>query len=222
MRIPFVSMFITSPFDGLQEHAEKLKECAWAFQEAMECHMSDQCHTFDQHKQQVDEIEREADAIKRRIRGHLPKGTMLQMDKFELFRYLKEQDSVLDAMKDSLSWISYRETHRIPDELRKDFAKLVDSSVDPVETLCVMLDEARKYFISFSEKQRQVVKEIITSLRQKEHEADKVEKSLKRKIFSMDKDPVTIFHTVMLAEKLGGIADHVEHAGDMMRAMVAR
>jgi uncharacterized protein Yka (UPF0111/DUF47 family) len=36
MRIPFLSMFITSPFEGLQEHAEKVKECAWVFQQAID------------------------------------------------------------------------------------------------------------------------------------------------------------------------------------------
>jgi len=41
MRIPFLSLFITSPFAGLQEHAEKVRECAWAFQQAIECHASE-------------------------------------------------------------------------------------------------------------------------------------------------------------------------------------
>ena len=222
MRIPFLDLFITSPLDGLQEHAVKLKECSWAFQQAMECYMSDKCSTFDNHKATVDVIEREADAIKRRIRGHLPKGTLMPMDKFQLFRYLKEQDSVLDSMKDALGWISYRESPGIPEELKKDFADLVDSAIDPVETIGDMLAEARKYFSSFSEKQRNVVKEIVRSLRQKEHDSDQVEHRLKQKIFTVVTDPVTIFHTVMLAEKIGGIADHVENAGDMMRAMVAR
>ena len=36
MRIPILSMFVTSPFKGLQEHAEKVKECAWVFQQAIE------------------------------------------------------------------------------------------------------------------------------------------------------------------------------------------
>ena len=49
-----------------------------------------------------------------------------------------------------------------------------------------------------------------------------MEHRLKHKIFTVDTDPVTIFHAVMLAEKIGSIADHVENAGDMMRAMVAR
>ncbi len=30
------SMFMASPFDGLQNHAEKVKECAWVFQQAIE------------------------------------------------------------------------------------------------------------------------------------------------------------------------------------------
>jgi hypothetical protein len=222
MRIPFVSLFITSPFADLQEHAEKLRECAWAFQQAMECHMSDQCSTFENHKDKVDEIEREADAIKRRIRGHLPKGTLLAVDKFQLFRYLREQDSVLDSMKGALSWLSYRESPGIPPELKKDFAQLVDSAIDPIESLYDMLVEARKYFNTFSERQRVVVKEIISKLRQKEHDSDQVEHALKQRIFNIDSDPVTIFHALMLAEKIGDIADHVENAGDMMRAMVAR
>ena len=222
MRIPFMKLFINSPFDDLQEHGEKLKECAHAFQQAMECHMSDQCTTFETHKKKVDEIEREADAIKRRIRGHLPKGTMLAVDKFQLFRYLREQDSVLDSMKDALNWLSYRPSPGIPPELKKDFAKLINSAIDPIDTMNEMLTEARKYFTSFSEKQRIVVKDIISTLRRKEHDSDQVEHALKQKIFTVETDPVTVFHALMLAEKIGDIADHAENAGDMMRAMVAR
>jgi hypothetical protein len=48
MRIPFISLFTTSPFDGLQEHAEKVKECAWVFQRAIECIIEDRCEDFEQ------------------------------------------------------------------------------------------------------------------------------------------------------------------------------
>ena len=51
MRIPFLSLFVTSPFEGLLEHAEKVKECAWAFQQAMECHVSDRCRQFEELRQ---------------------------------------------------------------------------------------------------------------------------------------------------------------------------
>ena len=57
MRIPFLSMFMKSPFEGLQEHAEKVKECAWTFQQAMECHVADRCKRFEELRE-----EKEADA----------------------------------------------------------------------------------------------------------------------------------------------------------------
>lgn len=222
MRLPFVKLFKTSPFDGIEEHMEKIKECSWAFQQALECHITDQCQTFDELRAEVDKLESEADAIKRRIRGHLPKGTLMNVDKFQLFRYLREQDSILDAVEDALDWISFRSEPGIPEELHKDFALLVDAVLDPLEELSRMVTEARKYFKTYSETTRKTVKEIIHAIHQGEHDADKAEDAIKEKVMNMKIDPVTVFHMVRLAETIGSIADHAENAGDMMRAMVAR
>ena len=222
MRLPFLSMFMTSPFEGLQQHAEKVKECAWAFQQAMECYVSRQCQTFEELRQEVIVLEQEADSIKRRIRGHLPIGTLMPVSKFQLFRYLREQDGVLDAVEDALDWISYRPEPAIQPELGKDLILLVDAVIDPIEELSKMVIEARQYFRSYNEKQRTKVKEIIRTLRQQEHEADIVEDRIKRKAFHLSVDPITVFHMVRLAEIVGSVADHAENAGDMMRAMLAK
>ncbi|MEJ2165499.1 MAG: TIGR00153 family protein [Desulfobacterales bacterium] len=221
MRIPFLSMFVTSPFEGLQEHAEKVHECALVFQEAMECYISEECERFEDFRQDIHRIEGEADAVKRRIRGHLPKGTLLQYDKFELFRYLGEQDKVLDAMEESLDWISIRRELGIPQSLAADIKVFVDAVTNAVEELSKMTAEAQKYFRSYSNDQRAIVKNMIHSLRRKEHHADKLEDGLKKKIFDSISDPVTVFHLVKMAEIIGAIADHAENAGDMMRAMIA-
>jgi len=215
-------MFITSPFDSLQEHAEKVKECSWAFQQAMECYVSNRCETFEDHRQEVSRFENEADAIKRRIRGHLPKGVMMPVEKFQLFRYLREQDNVLDSVKEAINWLSFRQEEGIPEYVEKDFFLLVDAVIEPIEELTVMISEARIYFKNFSEKQRRKVKGIITNLRKLEHEADKREYALIKKIFKHEKDPVSLFHMVKLVEIIGNIADHAENTADMMRAMLAK
>ena len=222
MRIPFISMFITSPFEGLQEHAEKVKECAWVFQKAIECIITDRCEDFENLREDIRKLEQEADAIKRRIRGHLPKGTLLAVDKFELFRYLGEQDKVLDSVEDALDWLSFRSSAGIPEALEKDFMLLVEAVMDPIEELSKMVAEARKYFSNFSENQRRVVKNMIRTLRAHEHEADRLEDAAKEKIFNTIDDAVAVYHLVRLAEIIGSISDHAENAGDMMRAMVAR
>jgi predicted phosphate transport protein (TIGR00153 family) len=222
MRIPFISLFMTSPFDGLQEHAEKVKECAWAFQQAIECHITEQCETFEEFRLEVDKLESEADSIKRRIRGHLPKGTLMPVDKFQLFRYLREQDKVLDAVEEALDWLSYRSEPGIPEALEKDFFLLVDAVMDPVEEMCRLVLEARKYFRSYSEKQRKIVKDIVHTMRRQEHDADKVEDRIKEKLLNMQIEAITAFHMIRLAEVIGSVADHAENAGDMVRAMMAR
>jgi len=222
MRIPFFSIFIISPFDALQEHAEKVKECAWAFQQAMECYASSRCEVFEDYRQEVIRIEHEADAIKRRIRGHLPKGVMMPVEKFKMFQYLREQDRVLDSVQEALNWLSHRTDHGIPEVLERDFFLLVDAAIEPTEELSRMVGEARTYFKNFSEKQRKKVKGIISNIRQMEHDADQREYALTRKIFHHETDPVTVFHLVRLAEIIGNIAHHAENSGDMMRAMVAR
>ncbi len=222
MRIPFISMFTTSPFDGLQEHAEKVRDCAWVFQKAIECIIEERCEDFEHFRKDIDKLESEADAIKRRIRGHLPKGTLLAVDKFQLFRYLREQDKVIDAVEEGLDWLSFRAAAGIPEVLEKDFMILVEAVTDPIEELSKMVAEARKYFSNFSEDQRVVVKDMIRTLRQHEHEADKLEDAVKDKIFNSIEDPVAVFHLIRLTEIIGSIADHAENAGDMMRAMVAK
>ena len=221
MRIPFFSM--TSPFEGLLKHAEKVKECGWAFQQAVECHAAEQCKEFDQYRQDVSKLENEADAIKRGIRGHLPTGTRMPVHPFQLFMYLKEQDNVLDSVEDALDWLSYRSTAGIKKkEIKEAFFFFFYAVIEPAEELSRMVAEAKKYFDSYSEKQRNTVKDIIHNLRKREHEADMLEDELKQKIFSLETDPVAIYHLVKLAEIIGSVADHAENAGDMMRAMIAR
>jgi predicted phosphate transport protein (TIGR00153 family) len=213
---------MTSPFEGLQEHVDMLKECAGVFQQAMECAMAERYKPFEEFREQVDQLENDADKIKRRIRGHLPIGTIMPVDKFSLFRYLREQDSIFDAMEEALDWISYRRDPGIPAELEKDFIILVDAVIDPIEEMSRMIAEAREYFKNYSEKKRALVKGIIRTLHELEHKADRLEDKIKKKVLNMKIDPVTIFHMVRLAETIGSIADHAENAGDMMRAMVAK
>jgi predicted phosphate transport protein (TIGR00153 family) len=213
---------MTSPFDGLEEHAGKVKNCALAFKKAIECHLKDDNEQYAELQTEVERLESEADAVKRRIRGHLPKGTLMSVDKFQLFRYLREQDAVLDAVEDILEWISFREEPGIPKELSKDFLEFVEAVINPIDELSEMVCEARKYFQTYSDKQREKVKKIITNLRDQEQKADKHERKIIRKIFNIDMDPITVMHMIRLAEYIGSIADHAENAGDMMRAMIAK
>jgi len=210
------------PFKGFKEHADKVKECAWAFQQAIECNFAGNCDKFEEYLGEVDRLESEADEIKIKIRATISKKAKMTLDKFQLFVYIQEQDKVLDCVEDCLNWVSYRPDSILPEELKKILFNLVDSVVTPIEELSLMVTEAKKYFDTYSEAQRKIVKEIIRNLHKWEHEADKIEDELKLYIFKNETDPIEVFHLVELAQRIGAIADHAENTGDMMRAMLER
>jgi hypothetical protein len=222
MKIPFFSPFVELPFNGFQEHAEKIKECAWAFQQAMECYFDGRCDRFEEYLGEVDRLESEADEIKIKIRATISRKAKMTLDKFQLFVYIQEQDKVLDCVEDCLNWVSYRPEGVLPEVLKKDFFTLVDSVIAPIEELSVMVVEARKYFDAYSMRQREVVKDIIRNLHRCEHESDRLEAVVKFNIFHFETDPIAVFHLVELADRIGSIADHAENTGDMMRAMIER
>jgi predicted phosphate transport protein (TIGR00153 family) len=222
MRFPLFAKHTESPFDALLEHAEKIKECVWAFQQAMECYISEKCMLFEEYKAEVHKLENKADDIKRRIRQDFSSEDKLPISLFQLFMYLKEQDHVLDSVDKSVRWLSYRITPDLPPELEKDFYLLVDSVIEPIEDLSRMVAEAKTYFETYSHKQRKLVKDVIRHIRKREHESDLIEGAMKKKVISIVSDPVAVYHLITLVEYIGSIADHAENSGDMMRAMIAR
>ncbi len=221
MRLLLSSLFHESPFLGLQKHADKVKECAQLFHEAAVCHIEERCMEFDDLTDQVARLESEADAIKRNIRNHLPKGILMPVDKFQFLQYLKEQDKVVDAVEEALLWLSLR-PKGVPDSLGCDFQDLVGSLIPPIEKLPQLVTMAADFFKSRSDQQRTKMKSLIQDIRQHETEADFLERELKLRIFKEVKDALVVFHMVRLVELAGNIADHAENASDRMRAMIAK
>lgn len=220
MRSIFASLFYRSQFDNLQKHAEKVGECGRTFLEAVKCHLDDQCKDFDDLTDRVAKLESEADAIKRNIRGHLPKGILMPVDKFEFFMYLREQDRVLDAVEESLYWLSYR-PEGVKVEVGEDLLFLVEKIVPAIQSLSPLVEKASQFFKSYSNENRERIKSMIRDIRQYEKEADYLERELVHKIFAKIDDPLKVFYLVRLVETIGTIADHAQNASDMMRAMIA-
>jgi predicted phosphate transport protein (TIGR00153 family) len=221
MRLLISSLFYRSPFENLQRHADKVKECAELFKEATVCHIGEECKEIDLLTDQVARLESEADAIKRNIRNHLPRGILMPVDKFQFMSYLREQDKVVDALEEALFWLSFR-PRGMPEELSAEILHLVEAVMKATEKLPELVSLATDYFKSRSNKQRTKIKSLIGDIRQHEREADLLERELKFNIFGKIKDALVVFHLVRLVEIVGTIADHAQNASDRMRAMIAR
>ncbi len=222
MRTAFLKLFRQSPFPALIKHADVIREVAPVFRLAFLAYLDGDMDDFEKYHNQVIVSESQGDSIKRNLRGHLPRGVLLPMDKFQLFAYIREQDKVLDSVQDVLHWLSYKITH-VPDELVDDLLLLVDRSIYSLKAIHPMVSAAESYFDSFSEETRVTVKETITQIREYEFQSDQVERKLLSDLFAYPfKDALSAFHLIRLVEHIGNISNHAENAADMMRAMIAR
>lgn len=221
MRLLLSSLFYKSPFENLQRHADKVKECAQLFKEAVICHIAEDCKEFDFLTEKVACLESEADGIKRNIRNHLPRGILMPVDKFQFMQYLREQDKVLDEVEEALFWLSFR-PRGIPEEVANDLKHLVDSVIPPIEELSELVALATKYFRSTSAELRTRMKSLVQDIRQHEREADLLERELKFKIFTVINEALVVYHLIRLVDIVGNIADHAQNASDRMRTMIAR
>ena len=221
MRLLLSSLFRESPFENLQKHADKVKECAHLFKDAAVCHIGEDCEEFDMLTEKVSELEHQADEIKRNIRNHLPKGILMPVDKFQFLQYLREQDKVLDEVEEALFWLSFR-PRSVPDEVSADIHALVEAVIPPIEVLSDLVAMATKFFKTKSSELREQMKALIREIRRYEGEADELERQLKYKLFSIIEDPLAVFHLIRLVEIIGDIADHAQNASDRMRAMIAK
>ncbi len=222
MRLVLSNLFRRSPLEGTIKHADKVSQCGPIFAEAVKAYFAGDRDKFELLKEDIREIENEADKMKRNIRAHLPASILLPFDKSVFFNFLREADKVVDGIKNCLYWMSYYQLD-LPEEIQKDYILLAKQVNDYVGFLPEMTRRAHTYFINRMEQDRDAVKEVIREIRFRERESDDLEKTMLIRLCALDEMPSkTFFIMVRLVETTGDIADHLENSADMVRVMIAR
>jgi len=211
-----------SPFENTFKHAVKVAQCGPIFVEAVQAYFKPDRDKFEFLKEEIRDIEAEADRMKRNIRAHLPASILMPVEKSVFFTFLREADKVVDCVKNALYWMSYCELV-LPQEIQRDYILLVKEVGDYLGLLPEMVLRAHTYFKSRMEQDRVAVKDIIREIRFRETESDDLEKALFIRLCAdQSVPPRTYFLMIRLIETTGDIADHLENSSDMMRAMIAR
>lgn len=222
MRIVLGNLLRRSPFDNTLKHAAKVAQCGPLFVAAVQAYFGGNRDRFELLKEDIREIEAEADRMKRNIRSHLPASILMPVDKSVFFSFLREADKVVDSVKNSLYWMSYYHLE-LPEDIQHDYILLAKEVNDYIGFLPEMVSRAHMYFSSRMDQDRTAVKEIIREIRFRENESDDLEKALFTRLFADESiPPRTFFLTIRLVETTGDIADHLENAADMVRVMIAR
>jgi predicted phosphate transport protein (TIGR00153 family) len=197
-------------------------QCGPLFVSAVQAYFDGNRDRFELLKEDIREIEAEADRMKRNIRSHLPASILMPVDKSVFFSFLREADKVVDCIKNSLYWMSYYQLD-LPEDITHDYILLAKEVNDYIGFLPEMVRRADAYFSTRMDQDRIAVKEIIREIRFREKESDDLEKALFIRLCADEAiPPRTFFLTIRLVETTGDIADHLENSADMVRVMIAR
>ncbi len=222
MRLPFFGLLTDkSPLDGLTEHYNKISGCVRIIRESMECYVAGgACREFMELAQQVDEIENQADLIKRRIRNHLPRGLFMPVDKALFLNYTKAQDNVLDEAQEAMQWLAMRRVD-IPSEFQKDIISIIEEVGAITEMLGPAL-ESTLGLIYTKHLDRRGTKDKFWNIRRKRSTVFKMKNNLVSRIYNAEMDFKDIYQLIHFVEKLHEMAHNTENCADILRAMIAR
>lgn len=208
-------------FNLLLRHARLVIECMGRLPLALEAYIKKDKSRFEEIIKHIVDIEKEADKIKTNIRGHLPKGIILPMEKFELFLYLKEQDAVADYAEAILNWLSFKDIS-FSEKIALQLEALLNQSLEPLNYLEDMIIMSYDFLINWNEDSRIKAKELIRTIRYKEFLTEELGNQSKKLAFQEIKDPIELFFVLKLIDLICEISHHTENAADLMRTMIAK
>ena len=217
-------LFGQSPFGPLVEHTKKVHECVKLIEPLTQALLDGNQKEVHRLQDEVSRLEYEADLIKHEIREQLPRRYFLPVGRDELENFLRCQDKIADSAEDFAVVLFIRKTEMHPD-LKDDFSEFVEQIVKVSNTLTDAAIELQTLAeTSFGGAQATSVLEQIAGLGEQEWNADRMQRRLCQKIYSLegDLDPVTVMFYDKMLQALSRVANEAENTGDLLRAMIVK
>jgi len=217
-------LFGKSPFGPLVQHAQKVHECVKLVRPLMEAMIREDYEEVHRLQDQVCKLEWEADEIKHKIREKLPRRFFLPVEREDLDMFLHYQDNVADQAEDFAIVLLIRNT-RIHPALAQEFRDFVEQVVSVSESLMQAAEQLEVLAeAGFGGAEAKSVLDRISGLGQAEWKADRMQRTLSRHVYSLEKelDPITIIFYEKMMRNLSGIANAAENTGDWLRLMIVK
>ena len=154
----------------------------------------------------------------------MPKGLFLPVPRSDVINLLLIQDRVANCAKDIAGIIIGRRM-QVPPELADDMMSLLQRSIDASRQALKAINELDELLeTGFSGNEVNVVEDMIVKLDQIEHDTDKMQITLRTKLFDLEKDlpPVDVMFLYKIIEWLGELADRAQKVGGQLQLLLAR
>jgi predicted phosphate transport protein (TIGR00153 family) len=216
------NLFGRSPIRPMQRHIKAAVACARQILPLFEDMAAGRTDRLSTHRENIDKLEHEADAIKNEIRSHLPKRLFMAVERRDMLEILDYQDSIADVAQDIAGIVDQR-TMTIPASLVEpmlDLVRRVISACEQAERVINELDELLETGFGMRESAR--VEEMLVELARIESETDELAERACRKLFSVESElGVSTVFWYELINWVADLADFAERVGNRIRLLIA-
>lgn len=216
------NLFGPSPIRPMQRHMKAAVACARAVQPLMAAMAAGDTDGLREARNEIIELEHEADELKHEIRRHLPKRLFMPIERRDMLEILDAQDSIADVAQDIAELADMRGM-TLPEPLKRPLLDLVDKVVVTCEQCEAVVDELDELVeTGFGPHERARVEEMITRLGHLESETDKLAEAAQRELFQMEDElGVGTYFWYELINWVADMADYAERVGNRLRLLIA-
>ena len=217
-------MFGPSPIRPIEQHISTVYECAKQLRPFFEAVLTKDWVQANFLRNKINELEKDADGIKRDLRLHLPAGLFLPVSRTDLLELLSAQDRIANKAQDIAELMTSRQMI-IPESLYSLLMPFLDCCLDATDQACSAINELDELLESgFRGQEVKIVTDMIMTLDGIEHESDEKLVYLRQQIFALEKDlpAIEIFFLYKLAQWIGDLADQAHIVGARLQILIAR
>ena len=219
-----LGVFAKSPIKPLQEHIDKVHQCASILVPFFDATVSGDWSGATELRHQISTTEREADSLKHEIRLTLPGGLFMPVERTDLLELLTQQDKIANKAKDISGRIIGRELV-FPEVIQGPFKAYLQRCLDAVSQAKQAINELDDLLeTGFRGREVDLVAKMIVELDKIEEDTDGLQIKIRRQLFAIENDmnPIDVMFLYKIIEWVGDLADLAERVGSRLELMLAR
>jgi predicted phosphate transport protein (TIGR00153 family) len=219
-----LNLFGRSPIGPLEEHMGKVHVCVKELLPFFEAVLAQDWQKVETLQSHISQLENEADAMKRDLRIHLPKGLFMPVARSDLLELLSVQDRLANKAKDIAGVVLGRRMV-FPESIAPAFFEFLKRCVEAskqANTAIHELDELLE--TSFSGNEIKLVEGMIANLWKIERDTDAMQIQLRHGVYEIENkmSAVDVIFLYQIIEWTGDLANYAQDIGDRLQILLAR
>lgn len=219
-----VDIFAASPVMPIEEHMGLAKDCAEQLQKFFAAVSSASWDEAGKIHEEIIRLEEQADALKQDIRRRLTRRSFMPVARQDLIGMLLSQDEIANVAREVSSLVLARRMS-IPDAIRDDFLRFVDTNIAAVRQTESSVKELDELFASnFRGAEAELVDSMLDRL-------DRIESGVEGSLFELQSklhavedslDPVSVIFAYQVLARIADIAYSADRVGQRLELLLSK